>query len=248
MRLLEDALGIKPIQEKFLEPNYLFSMEWRQGWLFGRVVHRRICQYKPWPLIDSDGSAVSISADSAQAELRFRDPQNPNNVILYLDSTTNAGYPWFFHGGIGIKPQQVYMYPRFPETQEIPGKFPEIDPIRPSAGWDVGYINSLKSPYEKPTDYVEYIIPPLLHIGAEYYNKDADNPHRPVMNLLFGLYWFQVFKPDTHRHLIRRIALREVPAAFFKVGFADFPLDMGSTLQKDWDVELIETLDEAAAL
>jgi len=239
--------GVKPIQQRFLEPNYLFAMEWRDGWLFGRVLHRRICNYKPWPLIDSNGDAVSISASSSQEELRFRDPNNTENDILYLDVTTKAGWPWFFHGAIGIKPQYVNAYLRIPETQDIPGKFPSLDPVRPSAGHDVGYINSLVSPYDNPTDFLEIIIPPQIHIGAEYYNKDSANSHRPEMNLLFALYWFQVLTPSENATLIRKIALREVPAAFFKVGVADFPLEMGDTLKTDWKAELM-TLEQASRL
>lgn len=139
------------------------------------------------------------------------------------------------------------MYPRFPETKEIPGKFPKLDPIQPAAGNLLGYINSLKSPYEEPTDYVEWVIPPKLHVGAEYYNIDANRNHQPVMNILFALYWFQAFNQARFPNLIARIAAREVPAAFLKVGFGDFPHDLGSTLRKDWDITPL-TLDQALNL
>ena len=243
--MLEDIRGIKPIQEKFLETNYLFAMEFRQGFVFGRVIKRRICFYKPWPLIDENGNAVKCTtANPHRGPYWFRDPRNTANDILYLSETTKANWPWFYHGSIGVKPQFINMYPRVPERQEGPGRFAGIDPIRPSAGQDVGYVNSLYSPYEKPTDFVEYIIPPKIHMDVEFYNKDADRGHRPVCNLLFALYWFQVLNPPIHRTLIRRIALREVPAAFFTVGFGDFAYEMASDLQHDWQVELM-TLDEA---
>jgi len=190
---------------------------------------------------------VKVPKSDHKGPYWFRDPRNPANDILYLNTTTNAGWPWFYHGSIGIKPVWINMYPRFPERQEVPGRFAGIDPIRPSAGDDVGYINSLYSPYEEPTDFQEFVIPPLLHIDAEYYNKDPDRDHRPVCSLMFALYWFQVLQPDPHRNLIRRIALREVPATFFKVGFGDFATEMGSDLQRDWNVTLM-SLDEAATL
>lgn len=236
--------GILPIVQKFLEPNYLMALQFREGFVFGRVVARRICQYKPWELIDSNGDGVDIAVSSAQAELRFRDPRNSANDILYLDSSVNAGFPWFYHGAIGIKPQYVYMYPRFPETKEIPGKFPEVDPIRPGTGDLLGYINEMTSPYEDPTDYVEWVIPPHVHVAAEYYNHDSDRAHRPVCNLLFALYWFQSFGIDKFSWLIKKIATREVPAAFLKVGFGDFPQDLGSSLTRDWNVKPLD-LDEA---
>lgn len=239
--------GIVPIQKKFLQNNYLFALEFAEGFVFGRVIRRRICQYKPWPLIDSNGNAVDISPSTHQDELRFRDPRNTENDILFLPTTTNAGYPWIMHGSIGIKPQYIYMYPRLPETKDIPGKFPNIDPVRPSDGNDVAYVNSLVSPYEEPTDFVEYVIPPLIHMGAEYYNKDPNRSHQPVLNLLFCVYWFQVLNPATHAVLISKIAAREVPAAFFTVGFGDKPLEMGGDLKKDWKITPI-SLEKALSL
>jgi hypothetical protein len=238
---------VRPITEKFLEPNYLAALEWGEGWIFTRIIRRRIVQAKPYRLVDSAGNDVDIPPSSAQPELRFRDRRNPENDILYLDTTTDSGWPWILHGSIGIRPSQVSMYLRMPEGQIIPGRFPEIDPIRPSSGDEFGYIDYSKSPYEEPTDFVEIIIPPGQHLGAEYYNHDTVRSHQPVMNLLFALYHFQVLKPDKHPKLISAIATRAVPAAFLTVGFGDKPLDMGSTLQKDWDIKPI-SLDEAAAL
>jgi hypothetical protein len=242
-----DEVGVKPIQERFLYPNYLFAMEFREGWIFGRVVRRRICQYKPYRVVDSTGAVVDIAASSAQAELRLRDPRNPDVDVLFLDTSTNSGYPWFLHGSIGIKPEYILAYLRYPEGKEIPGKFPEVDPIKPSSGDFLGYINSTKSPYDSPTDYVELVITPHRHIGVEYYNIDPNRAHQPVLNLYFALYWFQPLNPKTHARLISRIAARDVPAAFFTVGFSDLPEDLGDTLKVDWKVEPM-SLDSALAL
>lgn len=232
-----DNVGIRPIIERFLLPNHLFALEFREGFVFGRVVRRRICQYKPYPLIDSDGTAIDIAPESHQDEVWFRDPRNTKNDILFLDSATNSGYPWFFHGSIGIKPQYIRMYPRLPSGKDFPGKFPNIDPIRPSDGDAVGYVNSLNSPYENPTDFVEYVIVPNIHLGAEFYNTDTDRSHQPVLNLLFALYWVQLFPPD--KPIVKKIANREVPAAFLTVGFGNVPIEYGR-LRQDWGVDPIK--------
>jgi hypothetical protein len=239
--------GIIPIEKKFLQNNQLFSLEFREGFIFGRTIRRRICQYKPWSLIDANGNAVDIAASSTQVELRFRDPRNTVNDILYLDATTNAGLPWFFHGSFGIKPQYVDMYLRYPEGDIIPGKFPNVDPIRPAAGDRISPINGLVSPYEQPTDYHEVIIPPLNRIGAEYYNQDANRNHQPIINILFCLYRVQLFRPGIHDDLISSIALRRYPATFFTVGFGDHPQPIGEQTERDWMVTPM-SLDEAAAL
>jgi len=239
-------LGIKPISEKILDKNFLFALEFKEGFLFGRTVRRRICQWKPYYLIDSAGNAIDLGATSHQSEVRFRDPRNTANDILYLDETTNSGYPWFFHGAIGIKPYQIRMYLRFPEGKDIPGKFPNVDPISPKSGDPLGYINSLNSPFDNPTDYVEIVIPPKTRIGAEFYNTD-DRAHQPVLNLLFALYWVKFFDRTKDSTIIRRIANREVPASFLTVGFGDTPSELGDRLKKDWDVEPL-TLEEAGSL
>jgi len=186
---------------------------------------------------------VDIAASGSQAELRCRDSRNTENDILYLDTETNSGYPWFFHGAIGIKPQYINAYLRYPEGKDIPGKFPDVDPIRPSSGDDLGYINELLSPYDEPTDHVEIVITPLQHMGIEYYNKDSARAHQPVLNLNFMLYWVQFFGRE--HALTRRIALREVPAAFLTAGFGDVPVDLGDKLRSSWKVEPL-SLEEAA--
>jgi len=242
--------GIKPITEKFLENNYLFALQFREGFIFGRTLRRRIINYKPWSLIDSAGNAVEISPSSYQTELRFRDPRAPARDILYLSTTTNAGQPWFLHGAFGIEPQQIYMYLRQPEGETIPGKPPNINPVRPASGDDFGYINSLNSPYHEPTDWIEVVIPPGMHISAEYYNKSPDDTIRPRLNILFSLYWVELFKPETHPDLIANIAARRyegAKASFLTVGFGDWPENMGSTLMEDWGVRPM-SLDEARAL
>jgi len=244
--------GIIPIEKKFLQRNFLFALDFREGFVFGRVVRRRICQYAPWPLIDTEGNTVDIPADSVSpaAEIRFRDPRNPADDLLYLDTTTNAGLPWILHGAFGIKPQQINMYLRYPEGQVIPGKFPKMNPIRPAVGDDISPLNELVSPYDQPTDYHEVVIQPTVHLGAEFFNKDEKRNHQPVLNILFCIYWFQIFKPDIHAKHISDIALRRyegAKAAFLQMGFGDQSHDIGPQLQKDWRVTPL-SLDEAAAL
>lgn len=248
---MTDGKGVSPIVERFLLPNHLLALEFSEGWLFARVVRRRIMQYKPYSLIDSAGNTVDIAATSAQAELRLRDPRNKDVDILYLDKTTDAGFPWILHGAIGWKPHQIFVYPRFPEGADIPAKFPNLDPIQPSAGNFTGYYSGRESPYDEPTDFMEYVIPPGQHVGHEFYNYD-DRAHNPVANILFALYHFQLFKPTMpgtgpHNKIIRDIALRHVPCTFLTVGFTSSPLDLGGTLIKDWDAIPI-SLSEAEAL
>ena len=248
--LTELLKGIIPIEKKFMQPNHLFALEFREGFVFGRVVRRRICQWKPYPVIDSNGLPIAMLPFSAQAELRFRDPRNFANSILYLKSTTGVGMPWFYHGAIGLKTQYIQAYLRYPEAAEIPGKFANVDPIRPAAGDRISTLNGLNSPYEQPTDFHEIVIQPTKELGVEYFNADEARMHRPVLNLLFALYWTQLFTKISHPRLIGDIALKRYEganASFLKVGFGDQPEEIGPETAKDWKVNPM-TLDEASVV
>lgn len=242
--------GIIPIQRKFMQPNNIFALEFREGFLFGRVIRRRICQWKPYFLIDANGNNIDITADSTQAELRFRDPRNTQNDILFLQNGSDTGWPWFFHGAIGLRSQYIYAYLRYPEGDVIPGKFPAVDPIRPGAGDQISIVNGLNSPYEQPTDFREIVIIPKIHLGCEYYNVNEIRNIQPVLNLLFSLYWVQWFKKDQHATIISNIAMRRYEgkdAMFLTHGFGNQPNDLGPDLKKEWEVEPL-SLDEAANL
>jgi len=244
--------GIVPIVKKFLLPNHLFALEFDEGMTFGRVVRRRILHYKPYSLINAAGTTVDIAASSAQGELYLRDSRNVQTDILHLTDTTEKGFPWFLHGAIGWKPHQILVYPRIPEGKDIPGKFPDIDPIQPSEGDLTGYYSGQESPYDQPTDFMEYVIPPKTHIGHEFYNLDDSRAHNPVANILFALYHVKFFPPiigaaGPYNRIIRDIALRHIPAAFFTAGYTSDPLSLGADLQKDWGIIAI-SLDDAATL
>lgn len=221
----------KPVMEKFLERNYLFAMETLNGFIFGRTIRRRICNYKPWKLIDDSGNNVDVSATGHAGEYRFRDPRDVKDDILYLDTATDSGYPWFYHGAIGITPEQVRMYIRYPEGKELPGQFPKISVAKAKSGDKFSYVTSNESPYYEPTDFVELVILPGIHISAEYYNIDSAD-HQPVMNLLFALYHVELFDPKkpSHMKMIRDIATRKLPATYLTAGF-NIPIEMPS----DWE-------------
>lgn len=242
-------IGVGPIMERFFRPNYLFALEFQDGFVFGRVIRRRIHRYK-LPLTDSNGANVTIGPLASQSELRFRDPRNTKNDILYLNTMTDDCWAWFMHGSIGIKPEQIYMYPRYPSGQSIHGNFPNIDPVRPASGDEISIINSEVSPYEQPSDYLEYVIMPGQTVSAEFYNKDPVRTFQPVVNLLFSTYWFQVLTKDKNAQIICDIATRRGSgqnAAYLTVGFGKTPDTIGEKLADEWGATPM-TLDDAAAL
>lgn len=241
--------GLVPIRETFLKQNFRFALEFREGFVFGRVIKRRVMQYRPYSVIDSNGDTIDISANSSyNSQIKLRDPRNTSNELLYLQETTGGGFPWFMHGAFGVWPPQVRMYPRFPEGDgEVSGRFPGVDPIRPQQGNDLGYIDYRNSPYEVPTDHIPVVLPPQEILGAEFYNLDDDKTHNPVLNVLFALYFCQIFKPRKHADIISDIANGYKGANFLCVGYGDHSENMTDTLIKDWGIEPMP-LDEASEL
>ena len=237
--------GIVPIKEKLLQPNYLFALEFEEGWLFGVVIRRRLIHYAPYPLIDENGNTVDISAGGCQEEITLRDPRNPSDHLLKLPTSTNAGYPWIMHGSIGIKPEWILMYIRYPKGQTYAGQWPGLSSPRPRDGDKFAYVSYRESPYEEPTDWAELVIVPKQEPGFEFYNADPDRAHQPVLNLLFAVYWFRLLDPDDPDDavIIGKIARREVPAAFLMAGVGNKPVSMGSELRKEWDAKPINLMD-----
>lgn len=236
-----------PIEEKFLQTNYYFGLEFSDGWMFGRVITRDFCRYKPYKLINAAGTATAIATLTHQSELLLKDPRNTDNDLLYMSSYTSPdGHPWFYHFAIGIKPVGIRAWVRYPETTDIPGKFPELDPISPSNDENLGYFTWDDSPYEEPTEFTEMVLMPKTRIGIEYYNTTAET-QRPVLNIETMVYKFQVLDKINHPNIIAQIANGQRPAALFRVGYGVKPAAMEQGLMSAWRVELM-SLDQAMAL
>jgi len=239
---LEDR-GLVPMKKRFMEDNMRGALQFREGFVWFRVIKRRPVFYKPWPLITNDGDDVDLAPGGAQGEVWFRDPRNPQTDILHLDTTTRSGFAWFLHGSFGVKPSNIRIYLRFPEGDNIPGKFPSVDPVRPTQGDDLGYISYENSPFEIPTDAVECVIPPLEHLGAEFYNQETTpapvgiRNTQPVVHIDFCLYFIQIFRPGTHPELIADMASGKKKCRFLTVGFGDQCHDFGDQLEADWRIE-----------
>lgn len=234
---MPDLTGVSSIRDCFLKPNQRFALGFHEGFVFGRVVKRRICEYNPLRMIDEDGDTIDISPASAQASQWIVDPRNQQHDLLYLDKTTGGGWPWFFHGAIGVWPPQVYAYIKYPDNGDIPGKFPNVDIIRPASGDRLGFLSSVNSPKDNPTDHVEIVIPPLYHLGIELYNHDPVDSHQPILGVCFALYFCQMYKPGIHDDIIAEMANDRRACKFLTVGFGDNAMVWDTQYGEDWRVK-----------
>jgi len=241
--------NVKYIDELALKPGHNIMMAFREGFVFGRVVYVDRDFFKPYALIDGNGNAVDIDANSSQTGLLFRDPRSTDNILAYMDTNTApvTRMPWIMHGCIGIRPHidALRLYIKYPEGQGIGGQFPDSDPTTASAGNYTGYISGVLSPYENPTEYGEFWIPPNTKIAMDWYNDDTRN-HRPVLNLQFREYHLKLLSPNgpsRERELIGKIANGVVPHRIAQFGSPRVGL-INYKLESDWKVPVI-SLEEA---
>ena len=249
-----DAFGWRPLAEKFLQPKQFWGLEFREGWVFGTVVARRILRYKPYKVISTTSSgvatAVTVSSLSSQLALQLLDSRNTQNDVPYLATnlSTQGGYPWWMHFGFGVKQKYIYCYPRYPASKEYDGLWPNLTVPNPANGDYISFVNAEKSPYMVPSEASEMAIVPGVHMDMSYYNQDPyGRAYQPELNLLACLYFNALFDPanaDDARY-IRSIANGGV-GYMLRVGFGTVPIDY-SALEGDWEVEPLP-LPEARSL
>jgi hypothetical protein len=242
-----DKNGIVPIEQKFLQPNYLFALRLQEGFLFGRVIDRSVLQYKPYDqlgLITPGSSTMTfptalfpagtnaISPDnSSKTDVLLASNLSPSDLhdVLYLPSEETS----LLHGAIGVYPNWVRVYPRYPQNENYMGKWSSLNPPQPQNLDPFAYFDGTQSPYESPTDFRELVIPPKLHLSFVFASPGDYPPTIPRLNLLFAYYNCQFFNPNGRayeRKLISGIASRSIPADYLTMGAAERPLSYGKVM------------------
>lgn len=230
---------VTSIEEKFLENNNLLALEFREGWLFSRILRGTRIDY------DRHGEVGRILTTATLDAKRFETPA-PAKDILYIEAVTP---PSIIQAAIGISPSMIRAYIHHPEEGTVIGKPPNLDPASYQSGDTYGYISGRQSPYDDPSDFRELWITPQVHITAEWYNPDTYD-HEPLINIKAKLYSLDIFNPngdDYEKHMIRVMAQRKVPCAFESVGNPQNLLGYKEKYKTDWGVEPI-SIREAARL
>ena len=225
--------GRKLIEEKFLDSNDLFGLEFKQGFVFLEVLNWEPLTYNPYSAVGN------ISATSASDWTRLEDD---GDDILFVEK----GVRRVIHGSIGMHPKNVRQYVRYPEGQQQIGMWPNLSTPAPSNGSDYGYVDGDESPYSSPTDELELFIPPGVHLDFRYYNA-GNNDTTPKLNLNFRNYVVRPLKPRNNPddlNAVKRIMKPGTPIPIAPVGTIgvkdDFALD-------SWKVEPVNR-DEANRL
>ncbi len=217
-----------PIEEKWLLPNQLFALQFASGWTFHRVLSREFTRFKPYLF-----NLSMLSSDGTQDITELKDPVNTDERII--DVTEGFADRIIYHVGIGIAPAPIRVYPEYPTGDDL-GRILSTDPTR--LGDDKAYRNGVDSPYQAPTDAMEFWFPFTMTLGLGYHNPD-NRDLQPVLNVAIMKYDMEVLRPAEAAHLIGAIARRQTAATPFTLGRLERPFEYTNSLRKAWSVDPI---------
>lgn len=246
--MADDYLGIQPIYRKFLQPNYLFALRFDEGYLFGRVLDRELLTWDPYDqlgMVQPNSNIQNFPTSQYPAGTNAISPQNgsmTDTVLAANQSLVNlhdilfvpVGKSVLLHGAIGIKPNYVFCYARYPLASSYFGRWPAVQPPQPANNDQFARFSGYDSPYEEPTDVVELMIPPGIDTSYQFTIQGKYPPVQPLLKLRFAYYNVQVFNPSGQpyeQNLIGAIARRSAPAAYFTCGPAQYPIGFAQTNQ-----------------
>lgn len=237
-------MGHRPITEKFLEPNQRLAMGFRGTddelkWVWARILSRETTQHRPFT-----NNLTPIAAGGTLSEVELKDITGATGMPLF-NVTDQYAKTLIYHVGIGISPSWwIRCYPRYPSGSRL-GEIPSFNAI--SLGSDYGYFTGEDSPYEEPTDAMEFVFPFGITADFGFANKDTDEVHQPVLNVQMRKYHVEILDPGKteHARLIKRMADGSAPVYWFPIGPATNPANYG--LKNHYGVEAL-TISQARTL
>lgn len=211
------------IDEKFLDRNDVFALEFNRGFVFLQVTGWEQLQYKPYTGVSS------INPQSSSGFSRLEDSND--NDILYV----NEGDEKVIHAGIGHMPASVRRYTNYPESENRLRTIPNLSAPRPSNGDDYGYVDGDDSPYNNPTDVEELVIPPGVNLDFNFYNPDQNESKQPILNIRMREYNVEILDPREDSNTVKRVLNPGSPMPTYPVGSIDNQKSIGK-LRNQWDV------------
>ena len=198
--------GQTHIDEKFLGRRDLFGLEFADGLVFCEIQDWEFLQFRPYTQV----STVASQDNAGDDVLTFN-----NDEILFLEK----GVEKVLHGSIGVYPQSMRQYTRFPEGQARRGTWDNLTAPSAANGDDYGYVSGEDSPYQNPTDENEFFIPPNVSIDFDFFNTSGRD-RQPKLNLRFREYQVNVLNPQDSgdQDAIKRILTPGSPMPIAPVG------------------------------
>lgn len=247
-----DADMYKPIGQRWAEEDELLGVRFGQGWLFSRVIARGRRTFKHYSGVGNID--VSAARNAAEASLTVTISGQAVSILKL-----NTEKPFLYHGSIGIFPAHIQAIVRQPAAKTALGKFQNV-------GTEVNFSGSAStryysfdgemSPYERPTEAAELIIPPNMEVGFEWYDPGQYDAE-PTLKLMFMMYELQILRPNSRKRtwenlIIKLMAQKRIRAKFRTCGDVEHPADLPDNTKKDWGEEHLPlnliSLEEATKL
>ncbi len=185
----------KPIEEVWLRSQERFALGFKGrtptkiDWIWYRVLDR---EYKnATPYTKSFNAIAKQGGTTTFALLKDGDDE-------VLDVGDDFGDRIIYHAGLGIKPvtNDLRVYSQFPQGTDLHGLLGGFDPL--IVGNDFGYVTSLDSPFDAPTEALEFWVPWNYTVAFAFSNEErvAESGMFPSINVSMMAYLFEVLWPN----------------------------------------------------
>lgn len=226
-----------PVSSKWLPENHRFALGWKGDrdieYTFHRVLGRQFNRFRPF-----QNNINAISSLGNQQSVLLKDSQS--NDILQV-SQENAS-KIIKHVGIGIGPDNVRVYYRYPDGVSLP----KVDNTSPTnVGNDKGFLTGFDSPYGEPTDAMEFFFPYSITASFNFYNPVSFDKLAsgiwPKLNIEIMQYRVEQLSPSDpfDGQLISAMARGQAQVRLFTIGPPDSPTEYPGSLTSLWNVQPI---------
>ncbi len=242
------VLKWKPIEELWLRSQERFALGFRGSktsfvdWVFFRVLDREFVNATPFT---KSFNALAPRTGTSTFAL-FKDGDDE-----ILDITENYADRLLYHAAIGVKPatDDLRIHQQFPSGQDL-GDLLVLPPQE--VGDDYGYVTALDSPFDSPTEALEYFVPYTFQVQLALANKErvAESAILPVFNIVMMEYLFEVLRPGVDKDtdlLINQMAHGRKKCRYKVMGPVRDPFQYLEGLSKHLDVDPI-SLEDARKL
>lgn len=228
-----------PIEEKFLDRNQTFGLEYREGLVFASIRGIEDTVFKPFEQLEDVEASTSLDggfqrlSDANGDDVLFVDPDQSNDRYTVL------------HASVGIHPAQIRMFTRYPEGEAKLHAVPNLE--IPTVSDNYAYVDGRMSPYRQPSEASELVIPPGQHISFNFYNPGND-AHFPTLNIVMRKYSIEPLDPNGNDNVKREISSAARVGSnrpIYPVG--GFDTQVKFNLQSEWGIDPI-SIDEAREL
>jgi len=236
----------RPVSSLWLPETHRFGLGWmgaegRVAYTWHRVEGRRFVRNKPF-----QRGFNALASRGSQTGIQLKDENSDDILKVSLENADSL----IKHVGIGLAPSSLRVYPKFPDSSDLP-RLDGTDVT--TVGDDKGFLTGIDSPYHEPTDALEFFIPYSVTGTFNHFNPVTLDPTGsqmlPKYNVEIMQYRVEHLDPKDSEiaPLIAAMAAGRAQVRLYMMGPPDQPISFPGSLQTIWGVAPI-TLRDARKL